>query len=76
MGGGVLNQIPEQGVVRNLSTNFALPLSGSFCITDSLSHTTYVETNHHCPVPVKELQNGKSGPIGEWQHSQQSGQFH
>ena len=45
-GEGVLNQIPEQGVVRNLSTNFALPLSGSFCITDSLSHTTYVETKN------------------------------
>ena len=40
------NQIPEQGAVRNLSTNFALPLSGSLCITDSLSHTTYVETNN------------------------------
>ena len=52
-GGGVLNQIPEQGVVRNLSTNFALPLSGSLCITDSLAHTTYVETNQqnkHTPV--------------------------
>ena len=34
-----MNQIPEQGVVRNLSTNFALPLSGSRCIT------TYVEAN-------------------------------
>ena len=44
-GGGVLNQISEQGVLRNLSTNFALPLSGSLCITDSLSHTTYVQTN-------------------------------
>ena len=43
-GGGVLNQIPEQDVLRNLSTHFALPLSGSLCITDSLSHTTYVET--------------------------------
>ena len=41
----VLYQIPEQGVLTNLSTNFALPLSGSPCITDSLSHTTYVETN-------------------------------
>ena len=39
-GGGVLNQIPEQGVVRNLSTNFSLPLSGSLCITDSVSDTT------------------------------------
>ena len=29
-------------------------------------------TNHHCPVPVKELQNGKSGPTGEGQHDQQS----
>ena len=45
-GGGVgLKQIPEQGVLRILSTNFALPLSGCLCITDSLSHITYVETN-------------------------------
>ena len=44
-GGEVLYQIPEQGVLANLSTNFAWPLSGSPCITDSLSHTTYVETN-------------------------------
>ena len=33
-GGGVLNQIPEQGVVRIFSTNFALPVSGSLYITD------------------------------------------
>ena len=44
--GGVLYQIPEQGVLANLSKNFALPcyfLEG--LITDSLSHTTYVETD-------------------------------
>ena len=49
-GGGLLelksesakNQIPEQSVVRNLSTNFAF---ASQIVTDSLSHTTYVETN-------------------------------
>ena len=35
----------KQGVVRNLSTNFTLLLSGSLWITDSLSHT-YVETNY------------------------------
>ena len=29
---GVLYQIPEQGVLANLSTNFALPLSGSLRI--------------------------------------------
>ena len=40
--GGVVNQIPEQSVVRNLSTNFAF---ASQIVTDSLSHTTYVETN-------------------------------
>ena len=37
-GGGLLYQIPEQGVLANLSANFALPLSGNLCITDSLSH--------------------------------------
>ena len=36
--GGVLYQIPEQGVLANLSKNFALPFSGSPCIADSLSH--------------------------------------
>ena len=52
MGGGdVLYQIPEQGVLANLSTNFALPLSGILCITDSLSHTTYVETNKETNSP-------------------------
>ena len=45
IGGGVLDEIPEQVVLADLSTNSALPLSGSPCITDSLSHTTYVETN-------------------------------
>ena len=31
--GGILYQIPEQGVLANLSTKFALPLSGGLCIT-------------------------------------------
>ena len=42
VGEGVLYQIPEQDILANLSTNFALPLSGSPCIADSLSHTTSV----------------------------------
>ena len=43
-GGSVPN--PRKGCSSlNLSKNFALPLSGSPCIADSLSHTTYVETN-------------------------------
>ena len=49
-GAGVLNQIPEQGVLRNLSTKFALPLSGSLCITDSLAHTTYVKTKYYIKI--------------------------
>ena len=43
-GGGVLYQIPEQGVLANL-----VKISGSLaclCITDSLSHTTNAETNN------------------------------
>ena len=43
-GGGILNQIPEQGC----SVQFWSKISGSLaslCITDSLSHTMYVETN-------------------------------
>ena len=42
--GGVLDQITEQGVLRNWSTKFALPLPESQCITDSLSHTMCVES--------------------------------
>ena len=41
--------------MSNLSTNFALPLSGSLCITDSLSHTTYVETNQCGPLQASIL---------------------
>ena len=57
-GGGVLNQIPQQGVLRILSRNFALPLSGCLCITDSLSHTTYVETNELLEISVLFFLNG------------------
>ena len=44
-GAGFWTKFQKQGVLANLSTNSALPLSGSLCITDSLSRTTYVETN-------------------------------
>ena len=44
-GSGLNFRISEQGVLPNLSTKSALPLSGSLWITDSFSHTTYVETN-------------------------------
>ena len=40
------DQIPEQGVLANMSKNFALPLSGGPCIADSLPH---VETNQQVP---------------------------
>ena len=43
-GGGFWNHIPEQGC----SEQFGQKISGSLtclCITDSLSHTMYVETN-------------------------------
>ena len=40
---GILDQITEQGVLANLVKN---PGSlACLCITDSLSHTTFVETN-------------------------------
>ena len=43
-GGGVLCQIPEQGCSAKIWSKFSGSLAGC-CITDSLSHTTYVETN-------------------------------
>ena len=49
--GGVMVQtnipkILEWGTQGILSTNFAMPSSGSPCIADSLSHTTCAETTH------------------------------
>ena len=38
------NQIPEQGCFGEIWSKFSGSLAG-WCITDSLSHTTYVETN-------------------------------
>ena len=38
------NQIPEQGCLGEIWSKFSGSLAG-WCITDSLSHTTYVETN-------------------------------
>ena len=35
-----------------MSKNFAMPYSGSLCITDCLSHTTHVETNKGFNLPV------------------------
>ena len=44
-GGGVFcAQIPEQGCSAKIWSKFYGSLAGC-CITDSLSHTTYVETN-------------------------------
>ena len=42
------NQIPEQGCSGEFGQKFLETYLGSltcWCITDSLSHTTYVETN-------------------------------
>ena len=45
-GGGVFwNQIPEQGCFGEFWSKFSGSLAG-WCITDSLAHTTYVETNY------------------------------
>ena len=44
---GVRTEIPERGSLENLDTNFAVCgycTQTCLCITDSLSHTTYVET--------------------------------
>ena len=38
------NQTPDQGCSGEIWSKFSRSLAG-WCITDSLSHTTYVETN-------------------------------
>ena len=43
-GWGVLCKIPEQGCFGEIWSKFSGSLAG-WCITDSLSHTTYVKTN-------------------------------
>ena len=43
-GRGVLCKIPEQGCFGEIWSKFSGSLAG-WCITDSLLHTTYVETN-------------------------------
>ena len=43
--GGVLCKIPEQGCFGEIWSKFSGSLAG-WCITDSLSHTKYVETKH------------------------------
>ena len=45
LGGVFWNQIPEQGCFGEIWSKFSGSLAG-WCITDSLSHTTYVETNN------------------------------
>ena len=46
-GGGVFwNQIPEQGCSGEFGQKFTVCTETCLCITDSLSHTTYVETNN------------------------------
>ena len=45
----IWNQIPV------LSTKLAITLSVCLCITDSLLHTTYVETNNGIQLPVDAL---------------------
>ena len=50
-GGGVLYQIPEQGCSGEIWSKFSGSLAG-WCITDSLSHTTYVETNDNHQMKI------------------------
>ena len=48
-GGGILKLSWRIGVFCRIWTKFSTTPAGS-CITDSLSHTTYVETNQHLPL--------------------------
>ena len=46
-GGAVWSEIPERGFLENLDKNLLFEVNCTetcLCITDSLSHTTYVET--------------------------------
>ena len=48
--GAFWSEIPERGFLENLAKNLLFEVNGTetcLCITDSLSHTTYVETNDH-----------------------------
>ena len=60
-GGGVLCQIPEQGCSAKIWSKFSGSLAGC-CIADSLSHTTYVETNKRddtaCTLLVRQRLGG------------------
>ena len=47
-GGALWSEIPERGFLENLDKNLLFEVNCTetcLCITDSLSHTTYVETN-------------------------------
>ena len=47
-GGALWSEIPERGFLENLGKNLLFEVNCTetcLCITDSLSHTTYVETN-------------------------------
>ena len=48
LGGALWSEIPERGFLENLDKNLLFEVNCTetcLCITDSLSHTTYVETN-------------------------------
>ena len=48
-GGALWSEIPERGFLENLDKNLLFEVNCTetyLCITDSLSHTTYVETNN------------------------------
>ena len=63
---GGLSEIPERGFLENLDTNLLFEVNCTetcLCITDSLSHTAYVETNegiiHQVDFHIIAYDNGK-----------------
>ena len=44
-GGAFWSEIPERGFLENFDKKFTVQPETCLCITDSLSHTTFVETN-------------------------------
>ena len=59
--GGVLEPNSRTGVFWRIWSKFSGSLAG-WCITDSLSHTTYVETNEQCSECLVFIPVGCSHP--------------
>ena len=68
LGAGALwSDIPEMGFLENLDKNLLFEVNCTetcLCITDSLSHTTYVETNEYIEGKFKNVERSQFGCLG------------